>query len=56
VEEKYEKRGKNHFVMVQNRFPASLQYTTLVIYCNKGREAGVYSALQLEEADCTLTP
>jgi hypothetical protein len=21
----------------------------------KGREAGVYSALQLEEADCTLT-
>jgi hypothetical protein len=22
----------------------------------KGREAGVYSALQLEEADCTLTP
>jgi hypothetical protein len=22
----------------------------------KGHEAGVYSALQLEEADCTLTP
>jgi hypothetical protein len=22
----------------------------------KGCEAGVYSALQLEEADCTLTP
>jgi hypothetical protein len=22
----------------------------------KGRETGVYSALQLEEADCTLTP
>jgi hypothetical protein len=22
----------------------------------KGRKAGVYSALQVEEADCTLTP
>jgi hypothetical protein len=22
----------------------------------KGHEAGIYSALQLEEADCTLTP
>jgi hypothetical protein len=34
--------------------PAFLTYHTLQV--RPGREAGVYSAMQLEEADCTLTP
>jgi hypothetical protein len=31
-------------------------YNVVIKVKVKGREEGVYSALQLEEADCTLTP